>query len=706
MNYSHLLSPGRIGGLRLRNRIVMSPMGSNLCEPDGHCGERIQAYYEARARGGAAMVIVGVASIAWPEGACNPNQVAISSDEFLPGLSALARRIKRHGCAAAVQLQHAGKVAVRDIAAGRPMLVPSIPPQDKGEMTAALTPEEMGAFVKSYTAEGAKVEYKVAGLDDLQRLVEQFAAAAERARRAGFDAVEIHAGHGYILSEFLSPRVNQRDDEYGGSLENRARLLQEVIRAVKVRAGQDFTVWCRIDATEYRIDGGISFEDAVATAALAQEAGADAIHVSAYANPASGAAFTDAPLVHQPGGYLDFAAGIKRRVSVPVIAVGRIEPEVGDSAIGRGEADFIAMGRKLLADPDLPAKLRQGRPQDIRPCIYCYTCVSRIFVNDHLRCAVNPATGFEHETIVTPAQQPKKVLVVGGGPAGMEAARVAAMRGHRVTLAEQGACLGGTAFFASLAYSENGRLVDYLKEQITQSAVTVQLSTAVDEAYLQQAAPDAVIVATGARRDAPDIPGTEQSNVFSGDEMRALLTGSGDSSARRKLPWWQRSALYLAGLLGITRDIALLDKLSHWWMPVGRHVCIVGGGLVGSELAEFFALRDRKVSLVEEGEKFAIELPVVRRWRLLEELKELSVVMINNTKLKAVNGRSLSLECQGNEVEFEVDTVILASGACGDLSLAERSRAAGLETHVAGDCEGVAYLEGAIRSAHAVANKI
>ncbi|MEH6585406.1 MAG: FAD-dependent oxidoreductase [Halioglobus sp.] len=706
MNYSHLLSPGRIGGLSLRNRIVMSPMGSNLSESDGHCGERIQAYYEARARGGAALIIVGVASIAWPEGACNPNQVAISSDEFLPGLSALARRIKRHGCAAAVQLQHAGKVAVRDIAAGRPMLVPSIPPQDKGEMTAALTSEEMGAFVKSYTAQGAKIEYKVAGSDDLQRLVEQFAEAAERARRAGFDAVEIHAGHGYILSEFLSPRVNQRDDEYGGSLENRARLLQEVIRAVKARAGQDFTVWCRIDATEYRIEGGISFEDAVATAALAEEAGADAIHVSAYANPASGAAFTDAPLVHQPGGYLDFAAGIKRRVSVPVIAVGRIEPEVGDSAIGRGEADFIAMGRKLLADPDLPAKLRQGRPQDIRPCIYCYTCVSRIFVNDHLRCAVNPATGFEYETVVTPAEQPRKILVVGGGPAGMEAARVAAMRGHRVTLAEQGPCLGGTAFFASLVYRENGRLVDYLKEQVAQSAVTVQLGTVVDEAYLRQAAPDAVIVATGARRDAPDIPGTEQSNVFSGDEMRALMTGSGDSGGRRKLAWWQRSALYLAGLLGITRNIALLDKLSHWWMPVGRHVCIVGGGLVGSELAEFLALRGRKVSLVEEGEKFAIELPVVRRWRVLEELKELSVVMINNTRLKAVNGRSLILECQGSEVEIEADTVILASGACGDLSLAELSRAAGVETHVAGDCEGVAYLEGAIRSAHAVANKI
>lgn len=706
MKYPHLLSPGRIGGLHLRNRILMSPMGSNLSEVDGHCGERIQAYYEARARGGAGMLIVGVAAIAWPAGACNPNQVAISSDDFLPGLSALARRIKRHGCAAAIQLQHAGKVAVRDIAAGRPMLVPSVPPTDSGEMTGALTAEEMGAFVKSFTEKGAKVEYKVAGKDDLKQLVEQFAEAAERARRAGFDGVEIHAGHGYILSEFLSPHVNKREDEYGGSLENRARLLQEVIRAVKARAGEDFPVWCRIDATEYRIEDGISEEDAISTAALAEAAGADAIHVSAYANPASGAAFTEAPLVHRPGGYLGFAAGVKRRVTVPVIAVGRIEPEVGDAVIGRGEADFIAMGRKLLADPELPLRLRQGRPQDVRPCIYCYTCVSRIFVNDHLRCAVNPATGFEHTTLIAPAEAPRELLVVGGGPAGMEAARVASMRGHKVTLAEQGASLGGTAFFAALAYRENGRLVDYLKTQITSSPVQVELETIVDEAYLRQVAPDAVIVATGARREAPAIPGREQTNVFSGDEMRALMTGAGDPVARSKLPWWQRLALSLAAAVGITRNVALLDRLSHWWMPLGREVCIVGGGLVGAELAEFLAHRGRKVSLVEEGEKFATELPVVRRWRVLEELRELSVVMINNTSLKAIAGRQLTLDCSGSEVEIEADTVILASGACGDLSLAERCRELGIETHVAGDCDGVAYLEGAMRSAHAVASRI
>ncbi len=706
MSYKHLLSSGHIGPLELRNRIIMTPMGTNLSQPDGHCGERIQAYYEARARGGAGMLIVGVASIAWPSGACNPNQVAISSDEFLPGLSELARRIKQHGCRAAVQLQHAGKVAVCDISAGRPMLVPSIPPKARDEMMAALAPDEMAAFVKTFTKEGAKVAYKVADREDLRTLVEQFAAAAERARRAGFDGVEIHAGHGYIISAFLSPHANQREDEYGGSLENRSRLLVEVIQAVKAKVGQDFPVWCRIDSMEFRVDGGIRLADAIEAAVLAEAAGADAIHVSAYANPASGAAFTEAPLVHRRGGYLAFAASIKARLAIPVIAVGRIEPEIAEQVIARGDADFIAMGRKLLADPELPNKLQRGEPETIRPCIYCYTCVSRIFVNDHVRCAVNVRTGFEHEIVLSPAEQPRHILVVGGGPAGMEAARVAALRRHRVTLVEQARDLGGTVFFSSIVYPENGKLIDYLAGQVRQLGVDVRLRTRVDRELLAQLAPDAVVVATGARRDAPPISGRELAHVFSGDEMRDLMTGSGDSGVITKLAWWQGLMLKLAGFMGVTRNARLLRRLSYWWMPVKKRVCIVGGGLVGLELAEFLAERGRQVTVVEEGEKFGAELAVVRRWRVLEDLQRLGVVMINKTRVASIKGESLLLNGSDGEVEIEADTVILASGAVGDLSVAQLCLEQGFETHVAGDCDGVAYIEGAIRSAHTVARAL
>ncbi|MFT5709886.1 MAG: 2,4-dienoyl-CoA reductase-like NADH-dependent reductase (Old Yellow Enzyme family) [Halioglobus sp.] len=696
--YKHLMSGAQLADLELRNRIIMTPMGTNLAEEDGHCGDRIQAYYEARARGGAGMLIMGVGAIAWPEGACNPNQVAISDDRFLPGLSELARRVKRHGCRAAIQLQHAGKVAVCDIAAGRPMLVPSVPPGSRDELTAALTPQELASFVRSYTQEGARIEYKVASKTDLEALIEQFASAAERAKRAGFEGVEIHAGHGYIISEFLSPHVNKRDDEYGGVLENRARLLLEVLRATKAAVGLGFPVWCRLDSLEFRLEGGICFEDAVKTAVLAEQAGADAVHVSAYANPSSGVAFTEAPLVHEPGGYLKFAAGMKAKLSIPVIAVGRIELEVADRVIAAGEADFIAMGRKLLADPELPNKLARGEPEKIRPCIYCYSCVSRIFVNDHVRCAVNAQTGFEATALISPAAAPLHLLVVGGGPGGMEAARVAALRGHRVTLAEQGSVLGGTALFAAVAYAPNGDLVRYLVGQMECLNVAIQLNTRVDQSYLEKLRPDKIIVASGAVRETPPIPGAERNHVFSGDELRALMMGGGYRAVRSKLGLFSRALMLLADVLGITVRPALLRPLSKVWMPLGRQVCIVGGGLVGVELAQFLAERGRQVSVVEEGGLFGVELSLVRRWRVLEELKQLGVVMINKAQVVCIKHKSLVLRIEGAEVDITADTVILASGACGDLTLSDMCQALGYDVRSVGDCAGVAYIEGAIRS--------
>jgi len=358
--FSHLLSSGRIGTLETRNRIIMAPMGTNLGDGNGHVGERIKRYYETRAQGGAGLIILGVCSIDFPNGAAIPRQIGISSDDFLPGLKDLTDRIHRHGAKAAVQLQHAGKNAVLDIAAGRPLLVPSKPSATIGGM-ADLTAEEMQSMVSNLTAKGAKLHYKVMTAEDIALLVDRFADAADRAKRAGFDAVEIHAGHGYVLSGFLSPSLNKRTDQYGGSVENRSRILVEVMQAVKQRVGNDFPAWFRMDATEFRIENGITLDDACRTARITEEAGADAIHVSAYANPALGHAFIEAPLVHKEAGFLPFAEQIKKGVSIPIIGVGRIEPEVGDRAIGKGKVDFIAMGRKLLADPEVPKKLTSGK---------------------------------------------------------------------------------------------------------------------------------------------------------------------------------------------------------------------------------------------------------------------------------------------------------------------------------------------------------
>ena len=264
--YRHLLSPGRIAGLELKNRMMLAAMGSNFAEADGSCSERLIAYYGERARGGAGLLILETAAVAWPAGATMPNTVGFSEDRFIPGLRELTARVHGHGAKIAAQLNHGGKVAQEDVAAGRPVLVPSLPNKGQSDMFALLTGAELANFVKAAGPDGKGPRYQVMDEADIGQLVEQFAAAAVRAREARFDAIEIHAGHGYVISSFLSPAVNQRTDGYGGSAENRARLLCEIIRATRAAVGEGFPILVRLDAKEFRIPGGIELADALVTA--------------------------------------------------------------------------------------------------------------------------------------------------------------------------------------------------------------------------------------------------------------------------------------------------------------------------------------------------------------------------------------------------------------------------------------------------------
>ena len=317
MNYPTLMSAGKISGLELKNRIILAAMGSNFANADGTCGERIQAYYEERARGGTGLLVMETSAVAWPAGSTMPNTVGFSEDRFIPGLSQLTERVHKHGAKIAAQLNHGGKVAQEDVAAGRPVLVPSIPGPGSSDMFELLTPAELGSFVKAAGPDGKGPRYHELTQTGIDELVGQFASAAQRAKLANFDAIEIHAGHGYIISSFLSPAVNKRGDHYGGSPENRARLMCEVIEAVRDAVGPDFPILVRFDAKEFRVEGGIELEDALVTARLAEQAGAYALDVSAYGNTSIGIAFTEAPLVHQPAGFVDFARAIKKTVPFP-----------------------------------------------------------------------------------------------------------------------------------------------------------------------------------------------------------------------------------------------------------------------------------------------------------------------------------------------------------------------------------------------------
>jgi len=706
-SFRHLLAPGSIGSLELRNRIVMSPMGSNLAEKDGQLGERIKRYYEERARGGVGLIIVGVGAVAFPAGACNPNQIAVSDDLYLPGLADLARRVHRHGAKLAIQLQHAGKVATQDIGAGRPLWVPSALPLKVGDLFDDLTPEEVGGVTEYFARPAARLRFHEMSKDDIGELVEMFAAAADRARRAGLDAVEIHAAHGYIISSFLSPATNKREDQYGGPLENRGRLLVEVIRAVKGRVGAGFPVWCRLDAREFRTENGITVEDGRRAAELAEAAGADAIHVSAYADPTRGVAFTDAPLVHEPCGYVPLAEGIKRRVGVPVIAVGRIEPEEAEAILTAGKADFIAMGRKLLADPELPVKLGEGRPEDIRPCIYCYTCVGKIFLNQSNCCAVNPATGREAEFAIEPAQTPRRVLVVGGGPAGMEAARVAALRGHRVTLCEESERLGGTLVFASLVCEANGKLTEYLERQVRKLPIDLRLGLKVTSRFALEHEHDVILVAVGAGHRDSAIPGEDRPHVLAGGELRALMSGSDERVAGKKLSLRQRALVGVGNLLGVSHRIGLARALTRRWMPIGKRVALIGGGLVGVELAEFLCERGREVCVLEEGETLAVEMALPRRWRVLHGLRRHGVALVTGVRVEEITDDGVVYTAtDGARSTAPAETVILTTGAEANLGLAEALQELGVEVHLLGDCSGVGYIEGAILDAARVARAI
>jgi 2,4-dienoyl-CoA reductase (NADPH2) len=678
-------------------------MGVEIAEADGMVREPVIAYYEERARGGAGLIITENTSATYPRGANSAHELGVSSDEFLPGLQALTERVHKHGARIAIQLAHHGKVGRLDTQDGRALLMPSAPKKKPGlSGPLDLSREEMGLMAAA--AGGGRPTIREATAEDLRELVNDFAAAAERAQRAGFDAVEIHAAHGYIFSEFLSPAWNFREDEYGGSIENRSRLLRETLAACKAATGGSFPVWCRIDAMEYGEEAGIRPDDSQRTAELAAEAGADAIHVSAYAPPL-GAGFTQAPIVHAESGFAAFASAIKARVSVPVIAVGRISPEAGDRMIRDGQADLIAMGRQMLADPATAGKLAENRSAQIRPCIYCYTCVAQAFFDRSVRCAVNPVTAHEAELAERSREKsphPQHVLIAGGGPAGLEAARVAASRGHRVTIFEKDAQLGGTLRFAALVYEPNERLLGWLESEVRSLGVEIHLGRELRSEDVQELKPDCVIVAAGARRDPSAIPGSDLPHVLDGDGLRNLMSGEGERSSKNRMAWVDRFIIGAGRRLGILNNPGQLRTLSHRYMPLGEQIVIVGGGLVGIELAEFLAERKRKVSVLEEGEIFALEMAHPRRWRVLHDIREAGVDLIDRARVERISEHKVEFsiadaEGKTEKRHVEAQNVIITLGLAANPGLAARLE--GLETRIIsiGDCTGVGYIEGAIR---------
>lgn len=700
--YAKLLEPGRIGRMELRNRIIMAPMGTGYATEEGLVTQRLKDYYEERARGGAALIIPGVLSIDPAGGRCETEQLRIAEDKCIPGLKELTDAIHQHGAKIAAQLQHAGKIATVDVCL-------AVQPVTASEMAAAdpnaavdMNLDEIMRMAQRFSKMPKDFKTRALTLEEIPHYVALFAQAAERARKSGFDGVEIHAAHGYLIYSFLSPYANRRTDQYGGDLKNRARFLLEIIQAVREKVGRDYPVWCRIDGREWEIKGGIAPADSRALAGLLQEAGVDAIHVSGYGPVPT--TFIDAPIPYLPGRLVPDAWNVKQAVRIPVIAVGRISPELGEEVLRQGKADFIAMGRPLLVDPELPNKLAAGRRDDVRPCIRCYECASAHVENSSTVCSVNVACGREAEFRIRPAQKPKNVAVIGSGPAGMEAARIAALRGHKVTLYEKNRRLGGSLVFASVVSEDNEGLLDWMIGQMKKLPIDIKMGAEATPESIKAAGHDVTIVAVGPNIDAPQIPGGERRNVMTGKDLREMMNGRDHSG---KMAWWMKMGLPLAKPFLQRLKPSQAAAFTRRWMPVGRNVVVIGGDLVAVELAEFLVERGRKVTMVSTERSMAPEMSIARRWRVLGALRQHGVIMHNKARYEKFTEQGVVFSDKEKKIQtIPCDTVVIAEGIKNNPGLHRALEGQLPELYQAGDCADVRLILGAIEDGARIAMKI
>jgi 2,4-dienoyl-CoA reductase (NADPH2) len=477
--------------------------------------------------------------------------------------------------------------------------------------------------------------------------------------------VEVHAGHGYLIDDFLSPASNRRDDRWGGSIENRARLLCEVLRAARTRVGADFPIWFRINACELFREHGETFDDTLRVIDLAVGAGADAVHVSAFADGGVAVGITRSHTPHEPNALVGFAAAVKQRVEVPVITFGRIEPDDAERAVAEGRADFVAMGRKLLADPDLPAKLMEGRVDDVRPCIYQYRCIGNIFLGESVACVANPATG-HGDAPVTRSARPRRVLVIGGGPAGIQAACRLAAAGHAVELWEAGERLGGRLASAACCDAPLDRFLGWLLRELDRSGVVAKVGVHATPDRVVAAAFDEVVLATGANWATPELDGAMLSFVVTVDALAS---------------WFQ------------TDDETL-----------GAAVVVVGGGKVGLSIADLAARRGRSVTVLEPTAVFGTELGLPGRFELVAELQERGVNLRPECAVQSFAPGFVHVDAGGEEERLPADSVVIAAPAGPDRRVARALDGVGLTYREIGDGRAFGLLERALRDASELAD--
>lgn len=620
--FKNILTPVRIGTMEVKNRIVMAPTSNHMTK-GGAFTERERTFYATRARGGVGLIMIG-ATYVHPLGG-DDEDLGLSDDKFIPHYKDFIEGAHQYGTRISIQLYHAGRYAARHMQgdnAGK-AVAPSPLPWPPGSPI----PHELSE-------------------PEIQELVRTWGEAAGRAKRAGFDMIEIHAAHGYLPAQFLSPHANMRQDSYGGDFKGRSRFLREVVESCRRNVGGGVPICVRLSGAEF-VEGGLTVVDQQETARCLEQIGTDCISITSGLAPYWGHTRCVPGMFYPVGLNVDLAAAIKSVVKIPVIVAGRLhDPYLAEKVLAEGKADLIAMARQLICDPQYTNKLTEGRVEEIRGCISCNNCHNRSLDDRGTRCILNVEAGREMKLKIAPANARKRVWVAGGGPSGMEAARVLMLRGHDVTLFEKDGQLGGRLRLASIPPHKGEYLnaVKYFEKELARLGVKIRIGIELTRDQVEKGRPDALVVAFGAALACPPIPGAETANVVMAEEV---LRGT-----------------------AVTAEPIL----------------VIGGGPVGAETAHYLAAQGKRVTIVEILPEMVPDMLVDFRYHLLAGLTEYGVDMLCNTEVREIQGRRVLLKATSGETRLEgIEAVVIACGSKANMKAAEQFEGLGMEIRVVGD---------------------
>jgi 2,4-dienoyl-CoA reductase-like NADH-dependent reductase (Old Yellow Enzyme family)/thioredoxin reductase len=647
MEFTKLFEPLKIKNITLKNRVVMSAACTEYGSEDGYVTDRLINYYAERAKGGTGLLFVEVANPIYPAGKVLVHQLSIHNDTYIPGYKKLTDAVHAYGSRIILQLSHAGRQTTSKVSGQQPWAPSAILPK-----------------VSMYYEKPREMT-----VAEIKSIPPKFAEATERAKKAGFDGVELHIGHGYLFTSFVSPYTNKRTDEYGGSLENRMRLVTETLAAIKPFANDDFLITVRMNGDDY-VEGGTDVEEGKLIAKMLVEHGTDIISVSAGMRESTTPLQDHSPAVER-GAWVYLAEGIKEVVgNTPVIAAKRINrPEVAENILRQTKVDMVAMLRALMADPHLANKAKEGRLDEITTCIACCQgCYGRLWVHLPIECTVNPLMGREKEWVLEPAAKKKKVLVVGGGPGGMRAAIVAQQRGHAVTLCEKNYRLGGQ-WLLSLKVPHKYEFENTIAEslyQLNKLGVKLELGTEVTPEYVARMKPDVVICATGVVPIKPNWPGINKPNV-----------------------------------------VHAFDVLAEHVL-VGKRACVIGAGRVGLETAEYLRSRDREVTCIDmiPLEKIGADLPWPQGGHFLRRLDRMGVQKVGGVQIEEITDEGVTYSVDGKITKLAADTVVIAIGQNPNNGLANALEGKVPELYRIGDCINVRTCLDAIHEGYRVSMQI